>query len=302
MSDAPARVHQRATASTVVIAANPASGRGEGAALADQAALDLLRAGHRIHRLNTQRSDASQWLDGPLRMAAALLVVGGDGTVRACAPRAAAMGVPIRQLPAGTENLFARQFRQSGGIGEVISALAHPRLQRCDLWQANGEPFLLMCSAGFDAEVVASVAQSRGRSISRLTYLAPILQAGRKWRAPDWTVEPDGHPAVELGRGTLVCANCPVYACGLDPIPAAQPDDSLLDMALLPCTTGIGAMGWMLRLGCSRPRLTVGRSSRLLVQSRQPFRVQIDGDPLSGEPLERLEINRIMPPLMVLAG
>lgn len=284
----------------MVIAANPASGRGRAMALADEAARELAAAGHEVRRVNTERTDSALWLDGPLDGANALLVVGGDGTVRACAPRAAAAGVPIRQLPAGTENLFSRQFRQVGGVAGVIAALARPQLQRCDLWQANGEAFLLMCSAGFDAEVVAKVARVRGRSISRLVYFKPLVQSALSWRAPHWTVEIDSQSEIAFGRGTLLGVNCPAYACGWDPIRGAAPGDGLLDVALLRCTTGIGAMGWVMRLTCGAPQLSVVRCVRLTVRASTAFRVQIDGDPLGDGPVEQLEITKNMVPLLVL--
>lgn len=84
----------------------------------------------------------------------ALIAGGGDGTISAAAGIAAAHGVALGVVPAGTMNLFARSLRLPLDIRAVLPVLAGGAVESVDIGDANGRPFVHQFSAGLHARMV----------------------------------------------------------------------------------------------------------------------------------------------------
>lgn len=229
---------------------------------------------------------------------AAVIAVGGDGTARSVAARLAGSGVPLGIVPTGTENLAARSLGFARPLAELAPALADAvaagRARCVDLgWvEPSGgarTAFVVMASAGFDADVVAALAARRTGAISHASYLGPILRTAVAWRAPG--IRCDEDPAGLLaGPGCLIAANAPAYALGLDPAREAIPTDGLLDLVRVPGSSvaGIAASAWRLLArrgsGAGGPALRSLRMPSASVRFDRPVRWQVDGDAVGGEP------------------
>lgn len=266
----------------VALLFNPVSGSGRARARADALALSLAAAGIDAEAIATRPGAADAWLPPLVEGFDAMIVIGGDGAVRLAAPVAAATGIPIHHVRAGTENLFGRYLGMSGRAEDVVAAIRARRIGRMDLGLLDGEPFVLMASAGFDAEVVHGVASRRGSRISHATYVPVIAGQLGRWRAGSVSIRVDDGPVEELGRGVVVIANAPAYALRMDPARGALPADGLLDVAFLPCVGSAGAVGWMLRCVLRRgglPGIERRRGRRIEVETEG--RWQADGDALS---------------------
>ena len=274
----------------VVIAYNPVSGRGRAEAAAELLAAGLARDGMDVRRVASRRTDASEWLRPQLRGADAIVVVGGDGAVRAAAPEAACAGVPIWQVPQGTENLFARHFRMGADASLLASAIRARRVRAIDLAVATlgggaalpeRAHFAIMASVGFDADVVHALARSRTGAISHASYVPVMLECLRSWRPVELSWEIDGEREW-LGRGIVVVGNLPEYGVRLNPTPDAKDDDGLLDAVFLPAERPLDALGWMpllrARLHGSHPDVRFRRAARLQIDAARAARVQVDGD------------------------
>lgn len=210
------------------------------------------------------------------------VIVGGDGAVHLTAPWAAAANVPIYHCPAGTENVFARALGKSSSPSAVVAAIERGATRQVDLGEIEGEAFVLMASAGFDADVVHRLAARRRASIRHVSYVPPLLHATCWWRGPDVAISVDGAAPVELGRGLVIVATMAEYALRLNPARGALDDDGLLDAVFLPCRSGLGALGWALRLRASRGPLAGAwraRGRRFAVMLDRPVLWQCDGDP-----------------------
>jgi diacylglycerol kinase family enzyme len=266
---------------STLIVANPISGRGRAARCAD-AIDDALRAdGRPTRRLDTEPASATTWLRPALTDVTELVVVGGDGTVRSVAPCAAATGVPLYHAPQGTENLFAREFGMSSDPASVCAAVRAGRVRRIDMGRANGSPFLLMTSIGFDAEVVHDLASVRSGAITHLAYVPRILSQLRRWVPPRVGVRVDDVELVTPGTSAcVIVANSRQYGGRLDPAPAAAVDDGRLDVVVLPVRSARSIPGLMLRLRRRRHdrSVRVAQGRHVEVVSAAPVRFQIDGD------------------------
>ena len=267
----------------ILVIFNPISGGGKAAAASVGVERSLESAGFEVRRLATEPGPSEQWLDEPLAGRDALVVMGGDGAVRTAAMSAARVGVPMCNLPFGTENLFARHFGMSRDLPALIARLRGGFVRRVDLGLVNGEPFLAMCGIGLDAEVVHDLAGARTGAISKLTYARPILRQVVAWRAPRLRVELDGSPWALPGPGFLVVGNSRRYAAHIDPASMAIDDDGLLDACFFPCAAAIGASIWVIRCWLRQQfrarRFMHWRAQSIVARGADdPVRYQMDGD------------------------
>lgn len=232
----------------VAILYNPMAGRGRAAVAARSLAADLHRDGHDAALLDSGPAARKRPHDTELAGADALIVVGGDGSVHAAAGLAERAGVPVYQFPMGTENLFAREFGMDRRYATLARAIAARRVIPIDLGVCNGRSFLLMCSVGFDANVVHRLARVRTGAINRLSYARHLLSEALRPDIPRLVVTADDRPVVEGREGLLVVANCRQYAARLDPARHADLSDGLLDGIFLPARSTMSITGWAARL------------------------------------------------------
>jgi diacylglycerol kinase family enzyme len=287
----------------LLILFNPVSGGGR----AEQAAVALARtlraAGHETAMTPSRKEPGDDWLDERLADMAVMVILGGDGAVRAAAGAAVRTGTPVYHVPYGTANLFAREFGMDRKPATLLRALDRFDVRRVDVGEANGESFVLMASVGFDADVVHDLAARRGASISYLSYAGPLLRQLSRWDPTTLSMKIDGR-SVELeppARGTMIVANARGYAFGLNPAPDADMTDGLLDVIELPMPTRRSVLSWVVKLRLGRRQGVKTRRGALIeIRCETPQRLQLDGDP-SGDTsrLFCLSIRRGVLPVLI---
>ncbi len=162
----------------------------------------------------------------------AVLAVGGDGTA-SVVRRHVPLAIPIVPVPMGTENLLGRFVGQATTPHSVLRTVEDGVTVGLDLGSANGKHFLLMISAGFDAEVIRSLHESRQANINRTAYFLPTLRVIRSYAYPQLQVccEASSSNVTQCGRW-LFGFNLPLYALGLAIAPDAVATDGQLDVQL----------------------------------------------------------------------
>jgi diacylglycerol kinase family enzyme len=160
-----------------------------------------------------------------------VIAVGGDGTasvVRNHVP----LALPIVPVPMGTENLLGRYVGQAIDPAAVCRTVDEGVTVGLDLGRANGKHFLLMVSAGFDAEVVRSLHENRRGNITRRAYFLPILRAMRSYGYPEMQLysKDAAAPQEPIRCRWLFGFNLPLYALGMPIAPDAVATDGLLDV------------------------------------------------------------------------
>ncbi|MFE8916501.1 diacylglycerol kinase family protein [Streptomyces globisporus] len=186
-----------------------------------------------------------------LRAGAELIVVcGGDGTVRAVADTLAGTGVPLVLVPSGTGNLLARNLDLPLRPAEALAAglTGEPRVLDLGRIEGDGFPsvhFTAMAGAGLDA---AMLEETSDRAKSVLGWPAYVLAGAKGLRAPRMrlTVRLDGGPELRRTARMVLLANIGTVQAGAAPVPAAKPDDGLLDLAVFDPR---GAGGWLRAAG-----------------------------------------------------
>ncbi|MFF3446218.1 diacylglycerol kinase family protein [Streptomyces sp. NPDC002667] len=182
-----------------------------------------------------------------VREGARLVVVcGGDGTVRTVADALAGSGVPLAVVPCGTGNLLARNLGLPLSPVAALEAALDGGPRRLDLACVEGDGlsptrFTAMAGAGLDA---AMMEHTDPRAKATLGWPAYALAGITTLRTPRMrvTIRLDGSPAFHRTARMVLVANVGTVQGGITLLPAARPDDGLLDLLVLDPR---GPAGWL---------------------------------------------------------
>jgi diacylglycerol kinase (ATP) len=226
---------------------NPAAGGGRSARLLPGVPERLSAAGAevQVHR-SVSLADACAASRQAAGSVDAVIAMGGDGTVGACAAgladAGAAAGAPgdrrarvaaLGVIPAGGGNDAARNF----GLpftDPLATAAMLPSLgvRRADLVRAGDHFVLNAAGAGFDAEVSRRANQRLSAAPARLRYLAAVLAELVAARPCGFRLGLDGR-VLETTAWLVAVANSQSYGGGMRIAPAARLDDGLLDVVVI---------------------------------------------------------------------
>lgn len=182
----------------------------------------------------------------------AVLVAGGDGTVRAVAEALTSSGVPLTIIPSGTGNLLARNLNlplsdsdvmiRSTFEGDVLSIdTGIARIRR-----AGGEieehGFSVMAGIGLDAAMIQNTRDDLKKQVGWVAYVdgaARSLVSAKPFRV---MYQLDGHRLHSARVQSVLFANCGALQGGVALIPDASIADGSLDVAVLQPS---GVLGWL---------------------------------------------------------
>jgi diacylglycerol kinase family enzyme len=207
---------------------------------------------------------------------AVVIVVGGDGTVRAVAEEVHPHGVPLAVVPVGTGNLLARNLGlKLADLTDSIHTAFAGSDRRIDLGSAELEredrststhAFLVMAGIGLDANMAVNTSNVLKKRVGWLAYVHPIAQSIMRNRQLPMRYRIDGSRVRSIRAHTVIVGNCGTLTANILLLPDAVVDDGLLDVVVLR-PKGVG--GWA-RIGT---RLALGgllhrsRGGRLILQS-----------------------------------
>jgi len=241
--------------------------------------------------------------------AAAVVVLGGDGLVRAAAKHVIGTQIPLGIVPSGTGNLLARNLhlpisdsrkaiRIALGEGTDVIDAARATLRGADTG-ADADAahiFTVMAGVGLDAAMAGGVTRIQKKRFGWLAYVAPIVRSIVRNRQHQMVLKLDDRRSVSLTAHTAIVGNCGTLTANLLLLPEAQLSDGQLDVVVLnpKAITGwtriwsrVAVSGALVR---SRPgrvmlkaappihALQYGQFQRLELTLTHPQPVQLDGD------------------------
>ena len=221
----------------------------------------------------------------------AIVVAGGDGTLREVIQGINGSRVPIVVLPTGTENVLAKHFHYRADVETAVRAIMHGREIDYDVGVCGKKRFFMTVGVGFDAEVARRVHESRDGHISYLSYVRPTLNTFLKYDFPAISVEVDGEKVFE-GRGLAWVGVLPRYAIGTRILAKAHINDGLLDVCILPCSGKASVVAHAARLLIGRHLRPAGvqyhqcTSAGVTSLDERNVSIQIDGDYAGTLPVE----------------
>ncbi len=272
----------------VVIQRNPTSGSGRGAQHILTLVRHLKRMRYRVSLFaNRDRLDRFVHRPDVAEHIACLVAAGGDGTIACLANRHSQF--PIATLPLGTENLVARHL-QIPRCGRTVAEIIHQnKVSLFDTAFVNDQRFLLMASAGVDAEVVRRFTAVRKGNISHASYCWPIVTSFTSYAFPEIQVCDVNNKVLATGSHVII-TNIPQYGFRIPFCPASDPHDGHLDVRVFRMAGSFATMihGLRTRLGFSDRRTDVTRFLATEVRLRSKVSnvpVQCDGDPAADCPV-----------------
>lgn len=239
--------------------------------------------------------------------AALVVIVGGDGTVRAVVEELADSGLPLGLVPAGTGNLLARALGLPlndlpGSIETAFDGgtrtidVAQIELRREDD-TVDRHSYLVMAGIGLDAQMAAHTNAAVKKRVGWLAYVHPIAASvlGAKQLYLHYRL--DGSRVRSVRAHTVIVGNSGTLPGNLLLLPDAAVDDGLLDVVVLR-PNGFGGwvqiasrlsltgpirrirggrtvLGWV----PASPSLQYARAKEFVVRFNLPQEIQLDGDP-----------------------
>lgn len=271
----------------IKLIANPVAG-GDARARIARAQAYLEQRGCRVElfltagRGDARKAAAAARAEGFERVIAA----GGDGTLNEVLNGLAPSSIPLAFLPLGTTNVFALEvgipFEVEAACDIAVDGDARPVC----LGRAGEERFLLMLSAGFDAEVVYRVSHRLKRWTGKFAYAACACTTLLRHSPPPLELlREDG--LVLRGYGVVI-GNGRLYGGKFSFTPAASLEAPELDVCLLLRPGRLALLSALLRVALGRPLAPAQalqfKTSGLEVRGAG-VHAQFDGDYLSRLPL-----------------
>jgi diacylglycerol kinase (ATP) len=216
-----------------------------------------------------------------LRAGADLIFIwGGDGSVQRCIDTAVGTSATIAILPAGTANLLANNLGIPIDLDQAVHVGLSGRDRLLDTGRINGEHFAVMAGVGLDALMIRDADSGLKDRFGKAAYVWTGARHVR--RAPvKTTVKIDGHTWFTGKASCVLVANVGSIAGGVTAFDHADPEDGLLDVAVV---TASGAWQWARAL----TRATVGHAERsplvnmtqarsIKIVTKEPLPYELDG-------------------------
>lgn len=208
-----------------------------------------------------------------------VVVAGGDGTLNEVVNGVTSPDLPIAFLPFGTVNVFALEAGIPLQIDAACALAVQGSARPITLGRVNDELFLLMMSAGWDAEAVAHVRPGLKKRLGRLAYAVSALEV--LFRSPPERLELiTAEGTFHIGFGVVV-SNCRYYGGRYVVTPQASMFRDDLEVCLLRQGGRLSMLKFALTLALKRPLqqpLVEFYSLSTLELQGAAVAVQVDGD------------------------
>lgn len=292
-----------------LVIANPGAGQGQHRARLDEALEIFQQHGWEIAlKLTTEPGDATRLAKAAVDEGCDVVFgAGGDGTLNEILQALAGTPTALGVLPVGTANIWARELGLPLEPVGAARAMLESKVRLMDValaqYQQGQRYFFLLASTGYDALVTGSVDSDLKRQLGMIAYLITAVRLVANYV---------GTPvAVRLQRKRLrtrllfgVISNTRIYGGLVRLSPNSRVDDGILDIDLF------RGRGWWqtvrhyvtIVLGRHRtlPDVLTLHSRVILIRSRKPLAVQLDGEPVGTTPLRvtcmRQHLRVLVPP------
>ncbi len=210
--------------------------------------------------------------------AAAVLVAGGDGTVRAVSEAMAGSEVPLTIVPSGTGNLLARNLQLPlTDPDAMIAATFEGDVQAIDvgfaeLVRPDGEreerAFVVMGGMGLDAAMIANTSGDLKKKVGWVAYVDGAARSLVKAKPFSIMYQVAGHRMHRAQVQSVLFANCGSLPAGLELIPEASVADGQLDIAIFQPKTAFGWLAVWRRVAWDNSVLRRFRTGRRILRLR----------------------------------
>ncbi len=135
-----------------------------------------------------------------------IIAMGGDGTVNRIIPYLNGKNLGI--IPCGTANLLAANLGISENIKKALKVIEEENTVETDLLDINGNPCVLRCGTGYDADIICRTPQSLKNKFGYFAYFIAGILFSLRLKPKDYVIECDGN-AFEVKSSCIIIANAP---------------------------------------------------------------------------------------------
>jgi len=218
----------------IAVFVNPTAGRGRGLKAAAIAS-DVLRArGLTPHQVSAPgAAEGVERLRRKIRSGvAAVVAVGGDGTVAAALQALAGTRTPLGVVPVGSGNDFARELGLPlGDPAAAARVVAEGHTRDVDLGRVGERWFATILCSGFDSRVNERANRLRWAR-GRTRYNAAVLAELGGLRPVAYELELDGR-RMHMEATLIAVGNGRSYGGGLRMCPGADLSDGVFDVTVV---------------------------------------------------------------------
>ena len=233
-----------------------------------------------------------------------VFILGGDGSAGDAARALAGSDVPLGLIPTGTTNVVARELGLPANPFRAVDALARSTATRAfSTWEVAERTLLLGASVGFDAEIMRDVGPAWKARLGPPAIAWTGLKTMGRHRFPSLRItgaDEEGG-SVELQGVWVIASNTMRYAERRIVLPAADPEDDLLDVMVGTRPSRRALCGFWLRLFAGGGRQLRQRGMRYVrlrhlsvtTESAEPAEAQVNGDAVGRVPFEATPSGRV---------
>jgi diacylglycerol kinase (ATP) len=220
-----------------------------------------------------------------------VIAAGGDGTVSAVIDGLIGSHAALAIIPAGTENLLARDLTLPLEIEKAVEIIAGPhKFRKIDAMRIGERAYILNVSLGISASVISGTTPKSKSRFGRIAYVWTGISKIFTFRNRYLVVTIDGKVHTVRAIEASI-SNCGLLSKVLYPKgPDVRIDDGHLDVYIMSLKTLLDYPRYLFEMITRRPskRLShfINSEKSVSIRSRVPLPVQADGDIIGTTPIE----------------
>ena len=219
---------------------------------------------------------------------AAVVAIGGDGTVAQVAAALADSGVPLGIMAAGSTNVIAREQRIPTNPDAAAALIYGPHaLKPLDLGLCDHHAFVHIGGAGLAGRLFLDTDPALKRRLGWLAYL-PAAAKNIFAHPSRCTIVTDDSRTEVSSPLVLVANGGSLVMPALRLYPGIEPDDGWLDILVFTASTPFEVIRSLFRLFlrdlAHSPYVLRLRARRVELSAEPPLPVQVDGDVIGETP------------------
>ena len=280
---------------TACLIFNPVAGRGDSRKDLNQIEMLLSPEIDLDVQLTTPEIGADLLANSAIeRQVETIIVSGGDGTVSAVANAMTQTDIPLRIIPRGTANAFAKALNISDNLAIACQTILDGKTKTIDLAKCNGNPMVLMVGIGFKAEATENTSRQHKDRFGTLGYILAGLQQLLNWQEFEARIETDNE-VFSTATAAVTIANA-AFKTSILAQGAAEvvPDDGLLDITIVSPKNSLGFLVAFYDLyrsainnrAAKHKNISYLRSRKVRISTDPPQKVVVDGEVVDTTPIE----------------
>lgn len=220
----------------------------------------------------------------------AVIIGGGDGTVRLAAGSLVKYGLPLGILPLGTANDLARTLGIPSDVEEAARVVLKGNTKPVNLGIVNRNYFFNVANIGLGVKVAKRMSGQVKKKLGVFSYVKSLFEVFQRQRPFRVAIECEGGRRLQLKSIQVAVGNGKYYGGGV----AISEDADIMGNGLLLYSLEpkrlweIIVMGPLFRLGKIKEvnGVTVLRSRAFRVTTGRPMSISADGEIISTTPAD----------------